>query len=133
MSDGSQPSFGELAAALAALNRPQQQAEPQGIAKHVGTILCAAIIAMGVWMASTISSLQNTLTSVSTKVDAITKTLGDVQTAQGGSVAAIGDIKAQNAGLAQRVATLETNSQRLNERMRIVEGQKPLTEARNGQ
>lgn len=119
------PSFGELAAALAALNRPAQP-EQLGFAKHVGNGLAVLVIGMGVWMASTISSLQNTLTGVSTKVDAISKTLGDVQTAQNGSVAAIGDIKAQNVGLAQRVTTLETNVQRLNDRMRIVEGQKPL-------
>lgn len=126
-----QPNFAELVASLAALNRPAQ-VEPQGIAKHIGNGLAIIVLGMGFWMASTISSLQNTLTGVSTKVDAITKTLADVQTAQGGSTAAIGDIKAQNAGLSQRVTSIETSIQRMNERVRIVEGQKPLAESRDG-
>lgn len=121
----SSPNFAELVASLAAL-RPQQQQDQQGLAKHVGNGLALIVLAMGFWMATTISTLQNTLTQVSTTVTAINKTLGDVQASQGATVSEVSDLKAQNAALAQRVTTIETGIQRNADRMRLLEGQKPL-------
>lgn len=116
--------LGELAAALAALRPPP--AEAQSLSKAVQTIIVAAALGIGAWVMSSINAVQATLAGVSTTVQSIQKAIGDVQTAQLGATAAIGDMKAQNAQLVQRVATLETASQRMNDRMRIVEGQKPL-------
>lgn len=118
------PGLGELAAALAAL-RPASN-EAQSLSKGVQTIIVAAALGIGAWVMSSINAVQTTLAGVSTTVQSIQKAIGDIQTAQGSATVAIGDMKAQNAQLVQRVTTLETGAQRMNDRMRIVEGQKPL-------
>ena len=118
------PLLDDLVALLAAL-RPAGP-DAQSLSKGVQTLIVAAALGIGAWVMSSINAVQATLAGVSTTVQSIQKAIGDVQTAQGSAAAAIADMLAQNAQLVQRVTTLEAGSQRMSDRIRIVEGQKPL-------
>lgn len=124
--DGKSPSLAELVNALSAM-RQRDTPEPQGLAKHVGNGMAVIVLAMGFWMANGISNMQRDLAEVSTKVEAIGDTVGKMQQAQNGTGADIGDMKAKAAELAARVTALESSRTSFNDRMRIVEGQKPLS------
>lgn len=104
-----QPSFAELAAALKALQQP----EPQGINKHVTTIIVAASLGIGAWVLSGLNSVQTTLSRVDATMTTVQSTVQDTSRRVDTLTSGQADIKAQQAILDQRVTALESTRPKL--------------------
>ena len=121
------PSMNDILTALSVFQRSQPQQEQNGIAKHLNTIIVAAVIGIGGWMMTGMNSLQNTVSIVATNVAAIQKTINDMQGSQTAVTARQADMQAVQARQDARLSQVEQSQQRMGERIRIVEGQKPLS------
>ncbi len=119
------PSMNDILTAVAAL-RPAP-VEEKGLAKHVGTIIVALLLALCLWVGATLVSVGNTLTKVSTSVDNIQKSVDELKLAQNGMNDKIADLQSRLAQHDQRLNSIDGIDTRLAERLRIVEGQKPLS------
>lgn len=64
----SEPTFGELVAALKSLDRPET-----GISKHLSTIIVGAVLAIGVWTVSSVNASQVTMGEIKVTVEASAK------------------------------------------------------------
>ncbi len=97
------PSFGEWTAALQSL-RP---AEPQGLNKHISTIVVAAALGIGAWLLSGVNSVQNTLVRVSTTLEAVKESTTAVSVRVEALSVQQTAIQQSQASLEQRVVALE--------------------------
>ncbi|MDD1452625.1 hypothetical protein NHF48_019610 [Sphingomonas sp. H160509] len=109
-------------AALAAL----APAEERGFAKHASTIIGAVILALILWAGGQLLNLNNTVTRMSADVSALSKSIDGLQTGQGASAKIIGDLQRSDAAQDARDNAYEADMNRVKERVRMLEGQKPL-------
>jgi predicted RND superfamily exporter protein len=114
----------DIAAAIAAASAAQEE---KGIAKHAPGIVVAIILGLIFWVGATLLNLNNTVTKMSANVDGLTKSISDLQANQGQSSKTIGDLLAASAAAKARQDAAEADMNRVKERVRILEGQKPLT------
>lgn len=98
------PSFAELAATFKAL---QQPSEPQGLAKHVTTIVVASSLGIGAWVLSSLNSVQNTLIRVDTTMSQVQTTTEDMSRRVDSVAIKQADMQAKLATLEQRIDMLE--------------------------
>lgn len=101
---GHNPSFAELIAALKALQQPQ---EPKGLEKHVTTIIVGATLAIGVWVVSSLNTMQQTVARMDTTMTSVQSTTQDMSRRIDLVAGAQADMKAQQATMEQRLTTLE--------------------------
>ena len=124
-----QPTLAEVVALARSLATPPPappQAPENGILKAIAAGAGTILVALCIWVGSTISGLSNTMTKVSTNVDAMTKQIGDMQVTQQTTTGRMSDMQAAIAKNGSRIDAIADDQTRLRERMRIVEGQKPL-------
>lgn len=100
---GNQPSFAELAAALKALQQP----EPQGMNKHVTTIVVAASLGIGAWVLSGLNSVQTTLSRVDATMTTVQSTVQDTSRRVDVLTQGQADVRSKQEVLDQRIAALE--------------------------
>lgn len=122
----------EIAALVAATRPPPAPAPVQlphddrGLAKHASTVIVAIILALCLWVGNSVSSLGTTVTRMSANVDALQKGIADLQASQGSASVQLSDTKATNAKQDARADAMEADIGRVKERVRILEGQKPI-------
>jgi hypothetical protein len=116
-------------ASLIAATRPPAPApvhEERGLAKHAATIIVAIILALCLWVGASVSSLGTTVTRMSANVDALQKGIADLQASQGSASIQLSDTKATNARQDARSDAMEADVVRIKERVRMLEGQRPI-------
>lgn len=116
-------STADIVAAIQALNAQQDE---RGVMKHAPGIIVAILLGLIFWVGATLLSLNNTVTRMSANVDTLSKSISDLQSGQGASSKTIGDLQALTARQDARSDAIEADMSRVKERMRILEGQKPL-------
>ncbi len=96
-------SFAEMVAALKTLNTPA----PDGIGKHIATIVVAAILGLGVYVVSGVSGMQSSIATIQATTTQSKTTLDTMQT----DIKELGtqqnDLRTQVAKLEQRMTALE--------------------------
>lgn len=90
------------------------------------TILGAVVLALIFWVGTSVSDLSKSVTTMSANVDQLQKAIADLQQSQGTASQQLADGKATNARQDARADAIEADVGRIKERLRIVEGQKPL-------
>lgn len=100
--------------------------EEKGFAKHATSITVAVILALILWAGGQLWGLNNTVTRMSANVDTLTKSISDLQQGQGSSSKTIGDLQRSDAAQDARAMAIEADINRVKERVRLLEGQKPL-------
>jgi hypothetical protein len=116
-------STADIVAAIQVLNAQQDE---RGVMKHAPSIIVAILLGLIFWVGATLLSLNNTVTRMSANVDTLSKSISDLQSGQGASSKTIGDLQALTARQDARSDAIEADMSRVKERMRILEGQKPL-------
>lgn len=101
-------------------------AEEKGIAKHAPGIIVAILLMLIAWTGSTLLNLNTTVTRLSANVDTLSKSIGDLQSGQGASSKTISDLQRSDAAQDARDNAFEADMNRVKERVRVLEGQKPL-------
>lgn len=101
---GHQPSFAELAAALAAIRQPTPE---NSLMKWVTTAVGAAAIGIGAWTLNSINTMQQTLTRVDTTVTAVQTTTTDMVRRVDAVVEKQSDLNAKQSAMEQRIGALE--------------------------
>ncbi len=112
----------EIVAAIQALTPPEEK----GIAKHATSIIVAIVLALILWVGGTLWGLNNTVTRMSANVDTLSKSISDLQSGQGASTKTISDLQRSDAAQDARGNAFEADMNRIKERVRILEGQRPL-------
>lgn len=120
------PAQSEIVAAIQALSAAQSSADDRGMLKHASTIIVAVILALVLWVGATLLSLNTTVTRMSANVDVLSKTIDGLQTGSAASGKTIGDLQAMTARQDARANAIEADVNRVKERVRMLEGQKPL-------
>jgi hypothetical protein len=129
------PSQLELIAALVPLLRPPAPpASPAvergdltrtivgGIVATIGAVALALIF----WVGTSVSGLSTAVTKMGGNVEGVQKAIADLQATQGSTSTQLSDGKAVNAKQDARADAQEADMNRVKERVRILEGQKPL-------
>lgn len=98
------PSFAEVVAALKTLNPPPA---PEGISKHVATLVIATILGLGVYVVSGVSSMQSSIATIQATTSQSKTTLDSVQQDVKDLGQQQSDMKTQQAKLEARVTALE--------------------------
>lgn len=124
MSAPTPPTLSEIMAAMAAL-RPTPSPDT-GLAKHASTIVVAILLALCLWVGSSVSSLSTIVTRMSANFDALQKSITDLQQTQGSAATQLSDARAANAKQDARLDAFDADLNRLKERTRMLEGQKPV-------
>lgn len=118
------PSMNDILTAMSIFQRPAP--EEKGLAKHASTIVVAIILALCLWVGASVTSLSTTVTRMSANLDSLQKSMSDLQASQSAATGKVADIQAAVAKQDARVLAVEQDQQRMRDRLRIVEGQKPL-------
>lgn len=111
-----------LVAAIQALATPDER----GIMKHASSIIGAVILALILWAGGQLLNLNNTVTRMSADVSALSKSIDGLQTGQGASAKTIVDLQRSDAAQDARDNAYEADMNRVKERVRMLEGQRPL-------
>lgn len=116
----------DIASLIAATRPPAAHVEERGLAKHAATIVVAIILALCLWVGASVSSLGTIVTRMSANVDALQKGIADLQASQGSASLQLSDTKATNARQDARADAMEADVVRVKERVRMLEGQRPI-------
>ena len=107
-----------------------EREENSGVTKAVVTGICAMlgaiILALIFWVGSSVNGLSTTVTKMSANVDQLQKSIADLQQTQGTATQQLADIRTTNAKQDAEQLAIKEDLNRMKERIRIVEGQKPL-------
>lgn len=102
-----------------------------GVTKLIvgGIVVLIGVIMLGVfgWVGSSVNGLNTTVTKMSANVDQLQKSIADLQQTQGTATQQLSDIRTQNARQDARADAVEADLKRMKERIRMAEGQKPLS------
>lgn len=90
------------------------------------TMLGAIILALIFWVGSSVNGLSTTVTKMSANVDQLQKSIADLQQTQGTATQQLADIRTTNAKQDARQDAVDADINRMKERIRLLEGQKPL-------
>lgn len=118
------PSTEEIVAAIKALSASQEE---KGWTRHIPSMIVAVMLALLFWFGSTVFNLTTAVTTLSVNVNQMAKTMTDYQGVQAGSAKTIGDLQERTAREDARISAVEQDGLRTKERIRILEGQKPLS------
>lgn len=92
----------------------------------VVALIGAIILALVFWVGSSVNSLSSVVTRMSANMDTLQKTVNDIQAAQNTTGQQLADGKAVNAKQDARQDAVEADINRIKERVRMLEGQKPV-------
>jgi septal ring factor EnvC (AmiA/AmiB activator) len=130
------PSLMEILQAVQMMNPPAQATavvnkdEDRGVTKAIVGGICAMlgaiILALIFWVGSSVNGLGTTVTKMSANVDQLQKSIADLQQTQGTATQQLSDIRTTNAKQDAEQDAVKADIVRMKERLRIVEGQKPL-------
>lgn len=131
------PSLMEIMQAMQLMQSPPPVLQPVaaveadgGVTKLVVGGICAMlgaiILALIFWLGSSVSGLTTTVTKMSANVDQLQKSIADLQQTQGTATQQLADIRTTNAKQDAEQVSIKEDLNRMKERIRIVEGQKPL-------
>lgn len=120
-----QQSTDEIVNAIKLLNAANEE---RGVAKYVPHILVTLILGILFYFATTVMSLTTAVTTLSANVNAMSKGISDLQVGQAASSKTVGDLQAASARQDARSDALDADIGRVKERVRILEGLKPVTE-----
>jgi len=126
------PSLMEMIGAMNALqhqNAPPVPVDNSGnsFAKAAGGIIVALVLALMVWVGSTLSGLTTSMATLTANVSSVQKSIADLQQSQGSAAQQLADGKANDAKQDARLDAHEADTNRIKERIRVLEGQPPLT------
>jgi hypothetical protein len=96
-------------------------------AKTAGGVIVALVLALMVWVGSTLSGLTTSMATLTANVSSVQKSIADLQTSQGSAAQQLADGKANDAKQDARLDAHEADTNRIKERIRMLEGQEPLT------
>jgi len=89
---------------MKSLERPT---EPQGMSKHIATIVVAATLAMGAWVLSSLNNVQTTLARIDATVTSVQQTSQDTSHRVDTMATIQATQSSDIAMLKQRITTLE--------------------------
>ena len=115
----------DILTAVAAL-RPAP-VEEKGIGKYAPTIIVAIILALCLWVGATLVSVGQTLSTMLANVNSIQKSVDEIKVNQNTTSDKVADLQSRVAQHDLRLNAIELDATRMKERIRIVEGQKPLS------
>lgn len=119
------PSMEDIVAAITALHATAPAGE-KGLAKHATSIVAAVVLALVLWVGSSVTSLGTTVTRISANVDQVQKSISDLQQGQTVATKSMADLQAASAKTDARADALDADMARTKERVRILEGNAPL-------
>lgn len=130
------PSAASIAAAVAALTPvpvpvPAPRQENSLAEKIIGgaaTLIGAIILALLFWVGNSIGDLSKSVTLMSANVDNLQKAIADLQQGQGATSKTTSDLQAGLAASGARTTAIENDVTRVKERVRMLEGQRPLNQ-----
>lgn len=118
-------------APVAVVAPPVDRDSDAGVTKLIvgGIVVLIGVIMLGVfgWVGSSVNGLNTTVTKMSANVDQLQKSIADLQQTQGTATQQLSDIRTQNARQDARADAVEADLKRMKERIRMAEGQRPLT------
>lgn len=131
------PSAADIAAAMAVLTPhitppappPPPPADNSVVKLVVGGVVALIGIIMAalfIWVGSSVQDLSRSVTLMSANVDNLQKSITELQQGQGANSKSTSDLQAQVAAGAARSTAIEQDMNRVKERVRILEGQRPL-------
>lgn len=125
------PSLMEMIGAMNALHPTAAPVDNSGntFAKAAGGVIVALVLALMVWVGSTLSGLTTSMATLTANVSSVQKSIADLQQSQGSTLQQLADGKASDAKQDARLDAHEADTNRIKERVRMLEGQKPLTGA----
>ena len=100
--------------------------EREGLTKLMVSGVSAIILGLIFWVGTSVNGLSTSVTKMSANVDQLQKSISDLQHSQGTTSQQLSDGKAVNARQDARMDAVDADVGRMKERLRIVEGQKPL-------
>ena len=105
--------------------------DDRGVTKLIvgGVVILIGAIMLGLfgWVGTSVNGLNTTVTKMSANVDQLQKSIADLQQTQGTATQQLSDIRTQNARQDARADAVEADLKRMKERIRMAEGQRPLT------
>lgn len=126
------PSLMEMIGAMNALQHQNSPPVPpvdnsgNTFAKAAGGIIVALVLALMVWVGSTLSGLTTSMATLTANVSSVQKSIADLQQSQGSAAQQLADGKANDAKQDARLDAHEADTNRIKERIRMLEGQEPL-------
>ncbi len=93
-----------------------------GVVGFIGIVMMAVFL----WVGSSVNGLNTTVTKMSANVDQLQKSITDLQQTQGSAAQQLSDLKITNTRQDARHDAVDADLKRMKERIRLVEGQKPL-------
>lgn len=120
-----------VAPVVAPIVAPIKNDDGGGVTKLIvgGIVVLIGVIMLGVfgWVGSSVNGLNQTVTKMSANVDQLQKSIADLQQTQGTASQQLSDLRITNTRQDARHDAVEADLKRMKERIRMVEGQKPLS------
>ena len=120
-----------VAPVVAPIVAPIKNDDGGGVTKLIvgGIVVLIGVIMLGVfgWGGSSVNGLNQTVTKMSANVDQLQKSIADLQQTQGTASQQLSDLRITNTRQDARHDAVEADLKRMKERIRMVEGQKPLS------
>lgn len=94
-----------------------------GVVGFIGIVMMAVFL----WVGSSVNGLNQTVTKMSANVDQLQKSITDLQQTQGSAAQQLSDLKITNTRQDARDDAIEAEMKRVKDRVRMAEGQKPVS------
>ncbi len=126
-----QPAHSQPAPVVAPVVAAVKNDDTGGVTKLVVGGICAMmgaiILALIFWLGSSVTGLNTTVTKMSSNVDQLQKSIAELQQTQGSASQQLSDLKITNTRQDARQDSVEADLKRMKERIRMAEGQRPLS------
>lgn len=121
------PTLSDILTALAAMRQPPPPpADERGIAKHAATIVVTVIGGLCLWVGSSVTGLNTTVTRMTATVEQVVKALSELQESEDALKKDVAEQQAANARQDARADAVEADLGRVKDRVRVLEGMPPL-------
>lgn len=130
------PTAAEIAAAIAVASAAPPPAPAPAPAKEDSlsktlvngavSVIGLIIVALIFWIGNSINDLSKSVVIMSTNVESLQKSIGQLQQGQGETSKTTSDLQAGLAAGGARTTAIEADVTRVKERVRMLEGQRPL-------
>ena len=126
----SQPTAADIAAAIAtaSANAPKDDGITKLVVGGIVSFIGVTMMALFFWVGTSVNDLSKSVTIMGANVENLQKSITDLQQGQGATSKTTSDLQAQVAAGAARTTAIEQDASRMKERLRILEGQKPLNQ-----
>jgi outer membrane murein-binding lipoprotein Lpp len=123
----------EIMQAMQLMHTPPAPArdDDRGVTKLIvgGVVILIGAIMLGLfgWVGTSVNGLNTTVTKMSTNVDQLQKSIAELQQTQGSAAQQLSDLRITNTRQDARHDAVEADLKRMKERIRMAEGQRPLS------